>query len=272
MIGNKEPGPVKSLHRGLEIVEYIRRNHGATLRELEDDLDLARSTIHNHLSTLTTAGYLVREGNTYVISLLFLHLGEYARHRKPEFDIARKYVKKLSDQTGEEADFTVPEHGRMISIGHQIGDGEPVGMQTGSRFYMHNTAAGKAVLAELPSEKVTAIIDQWGLPGDTEYTITDEATLQRELEEIRNRGYAINDQELIEGFRSFGAVVRDQYNRILGALSVGGPTYRIEIDEASSPHIATLMDLIDAFKDDISTSAEADQNWWQKYRESPDII
>jgi DNA-binding IclR family transcriptional regulator len=75
---------------------------------------------------------------------------------------------------------------------------------------------------------VDAIIDRWGLPARTEYTITDREQLYDELATIQDRGYAIDNQGYTEGMRSVGKAVNGPGKQVIGALSVSGPTYRVD--------------------------------------------
>jgi len=93
---------------------------------------------------------------------------------------------------------------------------------------MHSTAAGLAILAEYSEERVERVLDRRGLPSRTEHTITDRATLFEALERIREDGYAVNDQGYTEGMRSIGKAVCGPDGTVAGALSVAGPTYRID--------------------------------------------
>ena len=100
----------------------------------------------------------------------------------------------------------------------------------GLRVYLHSTALGKAVLAHLPESYVYEIIDQHGLPAQTNQTITDPDELFDELETIRERGFAQDKGERAGGIRCIAAPVVDGEDRVLGAVSVAGPTNRMEED------------------------------------------
>jgi DNA-binding IclR family transcriptional regulator len=101
---------------------------------------------------------------------------------------------------------------------------------TGKRMYLHSTAAGKSILAHLTRENVEAIIDEWGLPAITENTISNREALFDELEAIRDRGYAFNHEENIEGLHAVGAPLVLDEQGVIGALSISGPTHRMKGD------------------------------------------
>ncbi|MFC3959153.1 IclR family transcriptional regulator [Halovivax cerinus] len=263
MAEDSPAGEIKSVRRAIEILEWIHEHDGARLTELVDALGLARSTVHNHLTTLRELGYLTKEGNAYQLSLQFLHLGEHARHRKPGYSRAHSAVEQLASETNEEVDFTVPENGRMISVYHSVGDQHSSGLQVGRWFHMHSSAAGKAVLAEMPEADVDRIVERWGLPARTDKTITTRDALSEELETVSARGYAINDQELLDGYHSIGVAVEYPNGDVFGALTVGGPTYRIKTALKSTDILETLERAAETIEAGLTASADADGNWWR---------
>jgi DNA-binding IclR family transcriptional regulator len=96
----------------------------------------------------------------------------------------------------------------------------------GTYYYMHTTASGKALLAERSEKYVHDVLDRWGLPAQTNNTITDRAELLREVDEIRQRGYATTDEEFTEGNRSIAMAVTGPDGDPIGSLAITGPTYR----------------------------------------------
>ncbi|WP_408959763.1 IclR family transcriptional regulator [Natrinema sp. 74] len=244
---NDRPRPVKTTKTSLALVRAVYDDDGATLSELADRLDLAKSTVHNHLHTLVDEGFLVRDEDTYHVGLEFLPFGEHARERNPQYATARRRVHTLAERSGHEADFIVEEHGRAYSLEYAIGESNHRGLsesgpfRAGNRFHMHNCASGKAMLASMSDSRVRDIIDRWGLPATTDRTITDESTLYDELEAVQRRGYAINDEELIDGYRSVGASVMSPDGEVVGAFSIGGPTYRLGIDESTTEEIGQVL-------------------------------
>lgn len=223
--------PVKTVQTAFDILEYLKEKDGETLTGLATQFDLAKSTIHRHLSTLEQREYVVKEGDIYYPSLQFLDFGEYTRNRNEAYLMAKAKVQELADETSERAQFIVEEHGHAVYVHRASGDHA---VQTdpgiGKRIALHATAAGKAILAQLPTEQVNRIIERRGLPAVTEETVTDQEKLFSELEEIRNRGYSFNNQENVDGLRAVGVPVNDPNDRVIGALSVSGPTHRLTKD------------------------------------------
>lgn len=238
MNGANPGGSVKTTVRSLEIIDFIQKRDGCSLATLVDELGLAKSTVYKHLCTLENHGYLVKEDGTYHIGLKFHHRGEYARLRKRGYRLAGRTVHELAERTNEEVDFVVENDGRVITIhesyhpSHTYHDDHGFSAedlsQTGTYYRMHYTAAGKALLSQSDTDRVESIIERWGLPKRTERTITTRPELYEELERIRERGYAIADEEYAAGLRAVGVAVKNPDGSLLGGLSMSVPTYRRE--------------------------------------------
>lgn len=226
---NLSGGTVKSAATLLSIMEGIQDLNGVRVTELADHLDVSKSTVHRHLSTLEANEYVVQEGDTYHLGLRFLGLGEYVRERNPVYTMARSIVDQLAEETEERALFMAEEHGRAIYLYRGLGaHAVRTNSKIGTRRYLHTIAGGKAMLAHLPDERVDAIIDRWGLSPETATTITDREELTTELERVRERGVAFNREECIDGLQAVGAPVLGPDGTVVGALSVSGPMHRMK--------------------------------------------
>lgn len=232
---------IKSIGTAFEIIEIVRERDGARLSELADLLDKSPSTLHQYLQTLLQSELLVKVGQEYHISYRFLDYGEYARLRNPLFEIARDKIEQLADSTGERAQFVVPEHQRVVVLDTVVGNqAVNAGVRPGQRLPMHATAAGKVMLAHYSREYVEEIIEKRGLTQITEHTITDEAELFDMLDEVLESGIAFNDQEDTSGLRAIGCAILDVDGVPIGALSVSGPSHRLQQEEVEQGIINRL--------------------------------
>lgn len=228
-MGANDGRTVGATETTLCILETLKELDGAGVTELATQLDLPKSTVHNHLSTLVRNEYIVKEGDTYRVGLQFLEFGEYIRGRMKIYDVARPEVEQLADETGELANLLVEEHGKGVYLCRAKG-AQAVRLDTyaGMRVHLHCTALGKAVLAHLPEEKLAEIIEARGLPKRTDTTITDETALREELGRVRERGYAYDNGERLAGLRCVAAPIKALDGHALGAISVSGPTSRMK--------------------------------------------
>ncbi|WP_266082687.1 IclR family transcriptional regulator [Haladaptatus caseinilyticus] len=223
----KSTSSVSTTETSFTIIDTIRAHDGIRLRQLTDELELSKSTIHAHLTTLRDARYVVKEGEFYHLGLKFFEMGEYVISRKKIYGIAEDEINALNDRTDRIADFSVEEHGRVVSLYSELYDTQSSLLSDRRTFYMHNTASGKAILAEFTRSHVKKIIEQWGLPRETEHSISTLDELLTELEETRERGYAVNDEEVVTGLYSVARPVHYPDGRVCGAISLDSPKYRI---------------------------------------------
>ncbi|WP_435185578.1 IclR family transcriptional regulator [Halobellus sp. EA9] len=219
---------LKSSSTTLEIVDAVVELEGARVSQIADRLGISESAASNHLHTLRRAGYLTTEGDIYQPGLKLAKLGEHAKTRDPAYRHAIEVTNDLDERTNFETSFTVEENGLGRYLRPEVDATTEVDtyFTVGERMYLHTTAAGKAILANYSEERVEFILDRWGLPEQTEKTITSRERLQDELDEVRERGYALNRGEDQEGVYAIGQAAKKPSGAVLGAISIAGPTYR----------------------------------------------
>lgn len=221
--------PVETVERTFDIVEYLKRNGTATVAEITDHLGCAKSTAHRHLKTLEANSFLIEEDDEYRLGIRFLDYGVVARNKYTLYQEAKPKVDELAEETEEKIWCAVEEHGRSVHIyGAQGKHSVRTHARVGHRNYLHQHAAGKAILAFQSDETIQEIVDTYGLPSRTPHTITDTDNLWEEIETIRDRGYAFNLEESVEGLHALGAPITDENDVAIGAISISGPANRLE--------------------------------------------
>jgi len=219
-------GKIKTSGRVFDVLELLMESDGATVTEVADGLGVAKSTAHRHLNSLEERGYLVRRDGDYDLSFRFLQFGEYVSNAREGDALARQMVDELAERSGEHAQFFVEEHGWAVYVYGQGGEQAVFsGPGLGNTVHLHATAAGKSMLAHMPCRE--RFIEERDLPALTENTLTEKEEIRRELETVRENGYALNREENIEGLRAVGVPVFDPDGDLFGALSISGPTRRM---------------------------------------------
>lgn len=227
MPGQSKP-KVKTCARTFRIVELVDELNGATLTELSQQTDMAKSTVHNHLTTLEQLRLIVKEGECYYPGLKFLRYGMNAKRRNGLSSIAKPELENVAEETGEVAWLVVEEHGKGIYLEKAEGSKavQTFG-QTGREVYLHASSVGKAILAHLPDSRIERIIEHHGLPAMTEQTVTDQGELFDELDTIRERGVAFNRGETVPGVRGIACPII--YNgEVWGSVAIGAPAERLK--------------------------------------------
>lgn len=224
------------------IVEALKGLESATPQRVAAELDRSAATVAHYLSWLEGQGYVTRQGDEYQNGLRFLDIGERVKYATGVFDIAAEEVDELAEESGELALMSLLEHGQNVLLYKAHGpDAIHTSHEIGLREPMHCSGLGKAILSELPREQVERIVDEHGLPAFTEHTITDRGELFEALDQARERGYAIDDEEAKPGIRCIAAPVVLEEHNLYGAVSVTAPQSRMrgEWFEETLPEMVT---------------------------------
>lgn len=193
------------------------------LTQLSRELNIPKSTLLSILRTLQSFGYVRKQPNQcYRLGVDVLELAYNARGAIPILQYAVPLMEDIQQATGKIVYFTIPKNGKVLYLeGIYPGKRNVTYSVTGKTLLLHCTGCGKAILSEMSEEQVRRIVEVYGLPRFTSTTITDYAELQRELQETRERGYAIDNGEEGPGVRCVATAIKS-VNGPLGALSISG--------------------------------------------------
>jgi IclR family transcriptional regulator, acetate operon repressor len=225
MLDNRISGGVQSVERAFYLLELLADKGDLSLTELSASVELPVPTTHRLLKTLVSLGYVRQSRNRhYGIGLRLVRLaGRVDAQLGP---IAKPHLDTLAREIGESANLAVLEGDMVVYIG-QSPSPHPMRMFTevGHRAHVHSTGVGKAILAQLPDDQVSRIVQRAGMPAATERTITDPDKLRSELNRIRRAGYATDNGEQERGVFCYAVAVPDV--PISMAISVSGPAFRM---------------------------------------------
>lgn len=227
---DRSPRRIQSVLTAFELLETLKSNSGLSGAELAAQTDISRPTVHTHLKTLESIGYVKQTGQIYDVGEQAIPLSEYVRNRSLLFKQGCDEIDKLAFDCDEYVHLMTAVDGLEIAVYASRGQNA-----IGTEYYrrmreepqkLHYSSAGKAMLSAIPKDRVREIINQHGLETKTERTITTEEELFHHLEEVRERGFALNDEEEMKGMRAVGAPILGPDNDVLGAVSVSGPKAR----------------------------------------------
>jgi DNA-binding IclR family transcriptional regulator len=229
--GRRARGGVQSVERTLDILEaLVELGAEVGLVEISQAVSLPLATVHRLLGTLIQRGYVKqnRRNRKYSLGFRALQMGSDMRQRFSLRLEARPFLQRLMQSCGESANLAVLDDGEIVYI-DQAQSSRILRMftQIGNRLPAHSTGSGKVMLAFAPPEVVEGVIRRYGLASRTPRTITDPENFRQELQHIRDKGYAIDDQEHEEGVRCVAAPVRDESGQVVASLSVSGPVTRL---------------------------------------------
>lgn len=230
-------GPqVQAVSRAVALLEAIAsRDAGASLTELSGQTGLHKTTAWRLLATLRDTGlvrYLEDEGR-YTLGSKALQLGVRARVQMLPVPVVRAVLVRLRDRVNETCHLAVPEGAGLIYV-EKIESTQAVRIASsvGDRLSLHCTALGKSYLAFQREDVIDDRLSVLHLVARTDWTITDTGTLRRELQRVRERGFAIDDRENESQMRCVGAPIIGEDGTAVAAISVSAPVARLSLQAA----------------------------------------
>jgi IclR family transcriptional regulator, KDG regulon repressor len=225
---------VQAIERAAAILDVLgRAPQGVSIGEIAAQTGLAKGTAHRLLASLVHFDFVRQDSGTrrYQLGFKLVELGNRLLNQIDLRDDARPFLLALAEEVQETVHLVVRDRDEALYIDkvalHPKRSGLQMVSHIGSRTALHSSAVGKILLAALPEEDFAGIIARRGLSRRTEKTITDATELRRHLEDVRRKGYAVDDEENEKGIRCVGAPVSDAEGKVVAALSVSGPTARV---------------------------------------------
>ena len=227
MVDGRSAGGVRSVERVFDLLSIITASGGeSSLSELASRAELPLPTIHRLLRTLIPLGYVRQLPNrSYALGPGLIRLGNAAGLQLGTY--AQPVLQGLVDELGESANMAVLDGQMVVYVGQaQSSHSMRMFTEVGRRAHMHDTGVGKAILAALPEQQVLSIVTSMGMPTPTVKSHGTVESLLADLEVIRERGYAVDDEEQEIGVRCFSMVLPNAPTPT--AISVSGPTTRVD--------------------------------------------
>lgn len=233
------------LDRALAILDVLSaQGPDLSLGEISEKLELHKSTAHRLIMVLERHKLIERNSvnGRYRLGLKLFELGTRAVSQLDLRERARPFLERLVLETSETVHLCILDDSEVVYL-DKIEPARSVRMATsvGRRNPAHCTAVGKAIMAYMSDAQVEEIVRKHGMKAMTANTITSFGELKKELIAVRERGYAVDNEEIEEGVRCVGCVVRNFSGEPLAAISVSAPAFRLTKDKVkgiSQPVVA----------------------------------
>ena len=240
---SERPYLVHAVAKTLDLLDAFEQPGASlTLAELTLRVGLPKSSVLRLLRTLESRGFVDRspDGLRYRLGLKLFELGTRVAARFQLHEAAVFVMVQLRDACGDTVNLGVLAETEVLLIS-VLESAHPLRKtaNVGDREPAFCTALGKAILAHLPAARLAQVLRATDLEAHTPRTIADSRVLANELEEVRRRGYAIDDQEMLDGVRCVAAPILDHSGEVQGALSISGPVVRL--GEERLPDLASLV-------------------------------
>lgn len=215
---------IELIEKTLRVIEFLAHPGGARpLKEIAAATGLVKSSAFRILYTLRQLGYVEKDGEgSYRLSLKVVGWSRAAAGQVSLIRLARPYLERLRDELGESV-WLAERRGLRVYLVDAAESDHPLrlSLRLGDASPLHASAVGKAVAAFLRPEELEKALNHKPLTPFTAKTITERGALLEHFAEVRRRGYAVNDEETIEGAVLFGAPILDAAGQPFAAISVG---------------------------------------------------
>jgi IclR family KDG regulon transcriptional repressor len=217
-----------SLYKGFAIIECLSRNGEMGIQQLSQELGMNKSTVYRFLSSLHSMGYVKQDplNKQYSLTYKFLQLGREKNGHESLVSQVHPFMEKLLAATGESVHLAVLQDTKVVYIDQVESQSTiRVNVEIGKTFPAYSVGVGKAMLAFLPEKEVTELFRHEPFVKYTEKTIDSLKKLQDELQTVRERGYALDNEECMEGLACV-AVPLFSLGSPVAAISVTFPRFR----------------------------------------------
>lgn len=210
---------------------------GVPLEEITQITGMAKTTVHRLLYSMAKLAYIEQDPVTALYSLAgkFFELGTNALPYQRLTSVARPFMKTLLLTFGESVNLAVPHGGvTMYIMVLESPKAHRVAATVGDYSHLHCTSVGKSIAAHFSPEERELCLRRYGLPPMTRNSVTTLSQLEQELEKVRAEGVAVDNEENGEGIICVGGPIFSGNGRVIGAVSVSGPSNRM------SPNLASI--------------------------------
>ncbi|MBM7840696.1 DNA-binding IclR family transcriptional regulator [Alkalihalobacillus xiaoxiensis] len=222
---------VQSVTRALSILNVLAEHpNGIKITSLAKELDLSKATVHRLLTTLITENFVRQDPDTerYKMGYQIVSLATHFLSNSEMIEIAKPHLKQLSIDINETVHLCIEDQGQVLYI-DKIESTQPIALYSriGTRAPMYCTAVGKVLLSGMPDERYEKIVAETTFEKITSHTLLSPELLEREMKQVKEEQFAIDEQEITEGVRCVALPLFNFKGDIVASFSVAGPINRV---------------------------------------------
>jgi IclR family pca regulon transcriptional regulator len=234
---------LQSLERGMAVIQVFSREHPSlTLSEVARLTGMTRATARRILLTLEKLGHVRSDGRRFALTPRVLTLGWAYLSSLNLWEVAQPLMEDLVQETGESSSAATLDLPDVVYVARvptrRI---MAISLGIGTRLPAHATSMGRVLLADLPASELDDFLEQATFERFTDHTITDPDELRAALAVVRERGWALVDEELEIGLRSVAAPIRGADGRAIAAMNVSAAAPRVSKAELQSRFLPALL-------------------------------
>ncbi|MBS7662961.1 IclR family transcriptional regulator [Pseudomonas lalucatii] len=239
-----DPNFMASLARGLAVINaFQERKRHLTIAQISHRTDIPRAAVRRCLYTLMQLGYATSDGRTYSLLPKVLTLGHAYLSSTPLAVSAQPYLDRLSEQLHEACNLATLEGEQVLYIARSAIPQRliSVDLSVGSRLPAYCTSMGRILLAALDDDSLHDYLNHAELQPKTSRTLHTPEDLWACLQQVRQQGWCIVDQELEQGLRSLAVPVYDAAGHVLAAMNVSAHAGRVSVSELEKRYLPIMQ-------------------------------
>ncbi|WP_112179810.1 MULTISPECIES: IclR family transcriptional regulator [Paraliobacillus] len=237
---------VQSLERALNILNKLSEYpNGIQIVRLSEQVNLTKSTTHRLLATLLDMNYVVKDPETdkYKLGLQPLFLARNLLNNLDVVSIAKPHLENLAKEVNETIHLCIEDKKEIVYI-DKIESNQTIRMYSriGSRAPMYCTAVGKVLLSGMDQDQLEETVSKMEFIPKTQTTITSKEELYKEINLIKDQGYALDNSENEEGLTCIASPILNHQGEIVASFSISGPSNRVTMDFINSTLIEKVKE------------------------------
>lgn len=262
VLDNKlQPGDrdyVAALASGLQILSAFDAEHPRmTLTEMASRTDMDRAKARRFLLTLEALGYVRRSGRDFELTPRVLELGHAFQASNQYRAVIQHYLQDITAEIGESSSLSVLDGTDVVYVVRSAAPHRlmAISLSVGTRLPAAYTSMGRVLLAQLPQANLDSLLQSMELRAHTPHSLVDMEALRKELDQVRQQGYSLVDQELDLGLRSVAAPVFAGNGDLLGAINISTNAARVPLEVLLDDYLPRLQRLAETVQKTVRSAA-----------------
>jgi len=235
---------VQGLERGLAVIRsFSPETPSLTIARVAERTGLTRAAARRYLKTLEALGYVIQDDDRFSLTPRLLDLGFTYLSTLGVTSVVQPFMEQVTNALHESCSVSVLDNHDVVYIARRAANRiMSINLAVGSRLPAHATSMGKVLLAHLPTSELEHYLEAVVREPLTENTIVDDQALRAVLEEVRENGWAVADEESELGVRSAAAPLMGRDGEVRAAINVSAHAARVSLDQLQRDYLPVLLE------------------------------
>jgi len=255
--GGRPPEFVQGLERGFAVIRaFSPEARSLTIAQVAERTGFSRAVARRYLFTLRALGYIIQHGDRFGLTPRLLDLGFAYLSTLDLTSVVPPFMDRVTSTLHESCSVSVLDGHEIVYVVRRPAKRiMSINLAVGSRLPAHATSMGKVLLASQNPENLDRFFEAAELQRLTDRTIVDESEFRAILEQVRDLGWAIADEETEKGVRSVGAPIYDRDGAVCAAINVAGHATRVSMAQLRKEYLPVVLDAARGISEALGANA-----------------